>query len=66
MVDLEDGFFGAVGAVFGFVLAFDDGEGVHDVGCGHGLRSELSKRLDRCMTMSSSSSSVGSPIRPFS
>ena len=29
---MEDGFFGAVGAVFGFALAFDDGEGAHLAG----------------------------------
>ena len=40
VVDLEDGFFGAVGAVFGFVFAFDDGEGVHDVGHGMAGRGE--------------------------
>ena len=39
VVDLEDGFFGAVVAVFGFVFALHDGEGVYDVadgmaGCG--------------------------------
>ncbi len=40
VVDLEDGFFGAVVAVFGLVLAFDDGEGVHDVGHGMAGRGE--------------------------
>lgn len=40
VVDLEDGFFGAVGAVFGFVFSFDDGEGVHDVGHGMAGRGE--------------------------
>ena len=41
VVDLEDGFFGAVVAVvFGFVFAFDDGEGVHDIGHGMAGRGE--------------------------
>ena len=40
VVDLEDGVFGAVGAVFGFVFAFEDGEGVHDVGHGMAGRGE--------------------------
>lgn len=34
VVDLEDGFFSAVVAVFGFVFALHDGESVHDVADG--------------------------------
>ena len=40
VVDLEDGFFGAVVAVFGLVFALHDGEGVHDVADGMAGRGE--------------------------
>ena len=40
VVDFEDGVLGAVGAVFGEVLALDDGESVHDVGHGMAGRGE--------------------------
>ena len=32
VVDFENGVLGAIAAMRGFILAFDDGEGVHDVG----------------------------------
>lgn len=40
VVDLEDGLLGAVVAVFGFVFALHDGEGVHDVADGLAGRGE--------------------------
>jgi hypothetical protein len=42
VVDLENGFFGAVVAVFGFVFALHDGEGVYDVADGMAGRGENS------------------------
>ena len=35
VVHFQDGVLGAIAAVGGFVLAFDDGESIHDVG--HGI-----------------------------
>lgn len=40
VVDLEDGLFGAVVAVFGLVFALHDGEGVHYVADGMAGRGE--------------------------
>ncbi len=40
VVDFQNGVLGAIAAVGGFVLALDDGEGVHDVGHGIAGRGE--------------------------